>query len=68
MSKIVDEQNKGQESDGYEPMFNNFETNNGFLCAVEMVFNGLEVPNGLTEYSLTKYRRAQKALKARNKL
>lgn len=68
MSKIVDEQNKGQEGDGYENMFNNFETNNGYLCAVEMVKNGLQVPNGLTEFSLTKFRRAQKKLKARTKL
>lgn len=66
MAKIVDDQNKGQE--GYQNMTDAFETNNGFLCALEMVFNGLEVPNGLTEFSLTKYRLAEKKKQGASKL
>eukprot|EP00924_Labyrinthula_sp_SR-Ha-C_P015069 augustus_masked-scaffold_9-processed-gene-7.11-mRNA-1 protein AED:0.03 eAED:0.03 QI:0/-1/0/1/-1/1/1/0/721 len=66
MAKIVDEQNKGQA--GYKPMVGNFETNNGYLCALELVFNSLKVENGLTEYSLTKFRRAEKALQRSAKL
>ena len=66
MAKIVDDQNKGQE--GYKNMYGNFETNNGFLCALELVFNGLEVPNGLTEYSLSKFRRAEKEQQRASKL
>lgn len=66
MARIVDEQNKGQE--GYENMYGNFDTNNGYLCALELVTNGLKVENGLTEYSLTKYRRAQKESKNQSKL
>jgi len=61
MAVIVDNQNKGQA--GYENMSPNFN-DNGFKCAMHMIFNALECPDGLTEGSLTQFRRAEKARRA----
>ena len=59
MAQVVDGQNQNQE--GYRPMSPGFD-NNGFKAALELVFSGVECKNGLTEYTLTKYRRMEKAL------
>ena len=58
MARVVDLQNAQQAS--YRPMAPGFD-NNGFNAALELVFNGLESKNGLTEYTLTKFRRMEKA-------
>ena len=58
MARVVDRQNAQQES--YRPMAPGFD-NNGFNAALELVFNGSECKNGLTEYTLTKFRRMEKA-------
>jgi malate synthase len=65
MAVVVDRQNAGQA--GYRPMSPEFN-NNGFKCAVEMIFAGLSAPNGLTEFTLTKYRRMEKELLSSAKL
>ena len=57
MAKIVDRQNAGDKQ--YKPMFNDFESN-AYQCALELVFNGIHADNGLTEDSLTKFRRLEK--------
>ena len=61
MAVVVDKQNKG--SAGYESMSPNFNNNLGFQCALAMVERGATAANGLTEHTLTEFRRAQKALK-----
>jgi len=61
MAAIVDKQNAGQP--GYEPMGPKYD-DNGFKCALHMIFNALDCPNGLTEHSLTMFRRAEKARRA----
>uniref|UniRef100_A0A7S2WGG4 Malate synthase n=1 Tax=Mucochytrium quahogii TaxID=96639 RepID=A0A7S2WGG4_9STRA len=65
MARIVDKQNASQ--GGYDPMSPKF-SNNGFQCALEMIFNALDCPNGLTEHTLTKYRRAEKGRLATSKM
>jgi malate synthase len=59
MAKVVDRQNL--DSAGYRPMSNDLATNLGYHCALEMVFRGKQEPNGLTERTLTEFRRMAKA-------
>jgi len=59
MAKVVDRQNDG--SPGYQPMARSFATSAGFQCALAMVFRGKTEANGLTENTLTEFRRAEKA-------
>ncbi len=56
---IVDNQNRNAE--GYRPMAENHEASAGFQAALELVFQGVESPNGYTEPLLHKYRRMAKA-------
>jgi len=57
MAIIVDKQNEG--SGGYEPMSPKYN-NLAYECALELVFRGANTANGLTEYTLTEYRRKEK--------
>jgi malate synthase len=59
MAQIVDRQNA--DSAGYRPMSSNLATNLGYQCALEMVFRGKQEANGLTERTLTEFRRMAKA-------
>lgn len=65
MAGVVDEQNG--KSAGYRAMAPSFD-NNSYLCALQLVLGGLEAPNGLTEGSLTCFRRAEKAAMSSSKL
>lgn len=65
MAQVVDKQNGKQA--GYEAMAPGYD-NNGFLCALELVMEGINAPNGLTEGSLTKFRRAEKSRLSMSKL
>ena len=56
---IVDSQNK--DTEGYRPMAADCDSSIGFQAAVELVFEGVESPNGYTEPILHKYRRQAKA-------
>lgn len=58
MAQVVDRQNADQ--GGYRPMSSNLATNLGFQCALEMVFRGKQEANGLTERTLTEFRRLAK--------
>jgi len=57
---IVDEQNKGD--DKYMKMSGRFDESIAFKGALALAFEGLEQPNGYTEYVLTKYRQQAKAV------
>lgn len=57
MARVVDRQNAG--SKGYSPMAPDFN-GNGFMCAMELVLDGLKCPNGLTEHTLTRFRQQEK--------
>jgi malate synthase len=59
MAQVVDRQNA--DSAGYRPMSSNLQTNLGYQCALEMVFRGKQEANGLTERTLTEFRRMAKA-------
>ena len=59
MAQVVDRQNA--DSAGYRPMSSNLSTNLGYQCALEMVFRGKQEANGLTERTLTEFRRLAKA-------
>jgi malate synthase len=59
MAVKVDAQNAGDAL--YEPMAGNWETSLAFKAACELVFNGVEQPNGYTEPLLHAWRRKKKA-------
>lgn len=59
MAVTVDKQNENAE--GYLPMAQDYESSIGFQAALELVFEGVESPNGYTEHLLHKHRRRAKA-------
>lgn len=62
MAVIVDQQNKNDPS--YQRLSPSF-SNNAYLCARELILNGLAIPNGYTETSLTKYRQGEKKIRSK---
>lgn len=58
MAKVVDQQNEA--TPGYNPMFDNFDTNLAFKAANDLIFLATQQPGGYTEPLLHQYRTQQK--------